>query len=100
MVGRRRGPASILGASDSREGNIMEGRVYLVLSAFAVLFASGCGPVEMARFNCNQGNQSACIDYQEYTRRGAPGTVSAKAADAPVPQPAPSAQSTASTQAP
>ena len=77
----------------------MKRRFYLALSAGALLFASGCGPVEMARFDCNQGNQSACIDYQEYTRRGAPGTVGAKATDAPVPQ-APAAQSTASTQAP
>ena len=73
---------------------------YLVLAAGALLFASACGPVEMARFNCDQGNQSACIDYQEYTRRGAPGTVSAKAADALIPQAVPSAQSTPSTRVP
>ena len=78
----------------------MKGRFYLAVSAAAFLLCSGCGPVEMARFNCDEGNQSACIDYQEYTRRGAPGTVSAKAPDALVPQAAPSAQSTAATQIP
>ena len=73
---------------------------YLALSASAFLFASACSPVEMARFDCDQGNQSACIDYQEYTRRGAPGTVSAKAPDALIPQAIPSAQPSPSTQAP
>ena len=78
----------------------MKKTVYLVLSAAAFLLASGCGPVEMARFNCDEGNQASCIDYAEYTRRGAPGTVSAQAADAPAPQAAPSAQSTPATQSP
>jgi hypothetical protein len=78
----------------------MSRSVYVALSAVALLAAGGCSPVEMARFNCNEGNQAACIDYQEYTRRGAPGTVSAKAQDASVPEAAPSAQSTPTVQTP
>jgi hypothetical protein len=69
-------------------------KVLVALSAIVLLAASGCSPVEMARFNCNEGSQAACIDYQEYTRRGAPGTVSAKGEDAAVPEAASSAQST------
>jgi hypothetical protein len=44
------------------------------LVALLMLSATGCTPVEQARINCRQGDQSACIDYMTYSRAGMPGT--------------------------
>lgn len=39
-----------------------------------LLLLSSCTPVQMARYNCTNGDQSACIDYMAYTHAGMPGT--------------------------
>jgi hypothetical protein len=45
-----------------------------LLAAFCVLVAAGCTPVEIARMQCQQGNQAACIDYATFSQAGMPGT--------------------------
>jgi len=45
-----------------------------LLAAFSLLVAAGCTPVEIARIQCQQGNQASCIDYATYSQAGMPGT--------------------------
>lgn len=49
-------------------------RTAIVILGLLVSSLSSCTPVEMARFDCRNGDQSACIDYMAYTHAGLPGT--------------------------